>query len=235
MEILPMGKIKFWLCFVALSIFVSDSYAACIDFNNTNIINSTEWVAGNDSYGQVYASNYVIDNNAAKMTESSGIISNLFTGNGTNSLLYSVSLDGVSAGSYNWSIDTKYSSFLTQRNYGQVYLVKNGQTIDLDSNIWNKSGKGSTIISKDYPGLFTGNEKWHTFGANFSISDKQLAQYDAIAFVFTGSKTSRQMLMYDNFNTNLVSSSASVPEPATIALISSGTLWVLFRKKRNQI
>ncbi|NLW30007.1 MAG: hypothetical protein GXY77_00960, partial [Fibrobacter sp.] len=148
-----MVKSKIWIGILAVLAFGSAINAAYIDFESTEINSSSQWVAGQDSYGKVFASNYTLDNGVAVLTESSGIISNLITGNGTNSLLYSLSLQGVNPGSYNWSMDTRYSSFLTQYNYGQVYLVKEGQKIDLDTNIWDKTSKGTTIIDRDYPGL----------------------------------------------------------------------------------
>ena len=227
-----MGKTKIWICLFAVITFSSVINAASVDFNNTSMTVSPEWVANADNYGKVYGNNFVIDNGVAELTESTNNASCYSTSNDTNSILYSVSLKGIEAGQYNWSIDTSYNSYYTQYNYGQVYLVKDGYTIDLDSNIWNKSNSGSTVISKDYPGLYTGNKQWHTFGSDFTITDKQINHYDAVAFVITGSKSADQILQYDNFNTNIMETAkVCVPEPATIALISSGSLWVLFRRK----
>ncbi len=229
-----MVKFKLWTCLLLAGLYSTAANAAPIDFSQTDITSSSRWVASSDNYGKVFANNYSTENGVAEMTETSNFFSNLLNGQGTNSILYSVSLEGISAGSYNWSVDTLYSSFIIQYNFGQVYLVKDGQKIDLDTNIWNKTTRGSTIISQVYPGLFTGDEEWHTFGSDFNLSENQISEYDALAIVLSGSKCDGQILEYNNITSNVMATAnACVPEPATIALVGSGSLWVLFRKRHK--
>ncbi len=225
-----MIKIKLALV-AAIVAMTGISQAAVLDFNDgSDIVSSSTWVAGPESTGRWYGSNYSIEDGHADLDESVGLLANIFTDRATNSVLYSVSLANVTPGTYSWSIETRYSSFLTQDNYGQVYLLKSGQSIDLEGNIWNKKPDGAAIVSADYPGLFSGGEQWRTFGESFSLTASQLEIYDFVAFVFTGNRSNGQMLNYDNFSSDLVQP-ANVPEPATFALIASGALLALLRKK----
>ncbi|MBN2842546.1 MAG: PEP-CTERM sorting domain-containing protein [Sedimentisphaerales bacterium] len=225
-----MTKIKMTLL-TAIIALAGISQAAVLDFNDSSdIVSSKTWVAGSESTGKWYGSNYSIEDGQVNLDKSVGLLTNLFTDRGTSSVLYSVSLADVTPGTYSWSIETRYSSFLTQENYGQVYLLKNGQSIKLEGDIWNRKPAGAAIVSADYPGLFSGGEQWRTFGETFSLTASQLSTYDVVAFVFTGNRSNGQMLNYDNFSSDLIQT-ANVPEPATVALIASGALLTLLRKK----
>jgi hypothetical protein len=229
MEILPMIKFKFALLAMFLA-FAGLAQAAIIDFSSSSdMTNANTWSAGSDSTGRWYGSNYSVDNGYAQLNESAGIITNLLTGSGMNSMVYAVSLANAAPGTYSWSMDTRYS-FLTQFNYGQVYLLKDGQSVNLQGYVSKPSG--SALVSFDSPGLLAGNGKWHTFGDKFTITANQLSKYDVAAFVFTASKTDWQTMSYDNFTSDLVES-AAVPEPATIAFLASGALLALLRREKK--
>ena len=208
--------------------------AGLLEFENgTTISDSTKWTAGTDSTAQWYGSDFTVSNGSAVLTESSKGKTNKVA-NSANSILLAFDLTESLVGSHNWSIDTLYNDYNTQYNYGQVYLLKNGQSIDLNSSIWNKKNGGTSIISKEYPRAGTGNMTWDTFGQSFDITEKHLDKYDYVAFVFTGSKHIDQNLSFDNFNTSIYDSAKSaIPEPATIAISSLGALIVFRRKKTS--
>ena len=208
--------------------------AGVLDFDSDVTISSTnKWTAGSDSTGQWYGQNFSVADGSAVLTETSHGNTRKVA-NSQNSIMIAFELSDDMIGSHSWSIDTLYNDYNTQYNYGQVYLLSDGQSVMLDKGIWGKKTGGNSIISKEYPRAGTGDMAWNTFGDTFDISQCSVSKYDYIAFVFTGSKHVNQELHFDNFDTTIYDASKSaVPEPATIAISSLGALMILKRRKTS--
>ena len=227
---MPNTKISFQLIIVLILYFSRISNSAIIDFAPGTIsIDSNTWTAGTDQTNQWYVSNYTIKNGYAELTEFSKGNSTKTAKTGINSILFALDLTADLIGPHTWSIDTSFSNNETQYNYGQVLLLKPGQTIKLTKDIWNKPPGGAVLVSSQQTESGTDEESRHSYGNTFYISQNDVDNFRYIIFAVTGSKHTEHVLKYDRLTDNVYVEDTIVPEPTTIVLITLGLL-LLIRK-----
>lgn len=186
----------------------------------TPINTATSWTAGSDGLDAFYGSGYSTANGYAELTVSND--SDFVAGK--RAIVWATSIP--EAGTFTYSLDSKYNNYYSQYDYWTVYLLNDGVQLNL------VGGPSRTYTPADGLTLTTGmapaanaNGQWHNYSGSFSITAQQAIDYDYVAFVMVGSKKSTQSLAFDNFTTN-------IPEPFTIIIFGLGSAFLVrFRKQ----
>ena len=195
---------------LAIALFVCRFCSAnMMPFND-----ATTWTAGTSGLNAFYGSGYSTGNGYAELTVSDNDMVA-----GRRAIVWATSIPD--AGTYTYSLDSKYNNYYTQYNHWMVYLLNSGSQFNL------VGGPTSGYIQKVVAPVADADGQWHSYADSFSITAQQAADYDYIAFVMVGSKNSEQVLAYDNFTTN-------VPEPCTVLILGLGSGFLIrMRKKRG--
>lgn len=184
---------------------------------------ATSWTAGNDGLNAFYGSGYSTGNGYAELAVSND--SDKLAGR--RAIVWTTSIP--SAGTYTYSLDSKYNNYYSQYDYWMVYLLNDGSQFNL------VGGPSSSFVPAGGVKIYTGeataanaNALWHNYSGSFNITAQQAANYDYVAFVMVGSKETTHVLAFDNFAMN-------VPEPCTVIILGLGSSFLLRHRKKQGI
>ncbi|MBL0870193.1 MAG: prepilin-type N-terminal cleavage/methylation domain-containing protein [Phycisphaerales bacterium] len=106
----------------------------------------------------------------------------------------------VSAGTFELQLDTRLTNYWNQLNYWQVYLVKNGTTMNLSGNnfSWGSQPTGTKLLTRDYAPDSKSNGNFYTYNNSFTVSATDAAAYDQIVVVMSGTTNQGQILSWQN-------------------------------------
>jgi hypothetical protein len=204
--------------------------AVYADFMNADfsqpIKEATQWIAGQDQLNTWYGANYSVEDHTAQLN----YVSQSTKQSAARSLVQVLAIPD--AGNYSWSFENQLTEYNNQWCYWQVYLLKDNAIIDLVGGpSYNKNIGNGKLISSDYARDSDDGGKWVSYTDNFTIDKNQAKNYNYIAFVMTGSIYSpSQVLGFGNFYTT-VPGAGSIPEPATLILLSMGVVAMVKRKR----
>jgi len=227
--------------FLLLALACGPAFAGLVDFS-AGITEAKSWTAGVDAAGIWYGMDYsVAKGGYATLDFAEGCDSSLSgcfnllkpTQKGQRSLL--LALPVPQAGEYSWQVDNLLTEYMQQYSYWQVYLVKDGTTMNLGGGPgWGYVPDGGKRVEGDYAGIFDDGNVWHSYKSEFKLSNSDVSKYDYITFTLTGSRHSKELLCFDNFATS-VPCVVDVPEPGTIALLLIGSVPLLLSRRKRVI
>ncbi len=233
---MPTVKHTILIIVILIGTITSNISAGLFTFDPGTVITDTsQWTAGTGLTEQWYGSNFTASDGYAELTETSLGNTSMLARTGVNSILFALELSSGLIGTHNWHIDSLFSDYDTQYNYGQVFLLNIGQILKLNKDIWNKPPLGASLISSQQALPGSDNLNWNTYGSTYDISQNDVDTFNYIVFAFTGSKHTSQVMMFDNFSPGIYENlEYETPEPATVAIAGLGLL-LLFRKTAHPV
>ncbi len=164
----------------------------------TSFVNQSTFTAGEDlTNGTWYGTGY---------SEEDGIVRLDHASNNWQRRALVQAFDMPEAGTYEFTMDYRYSDYHRQLHYWQIIGVKDGTTVDLTSASdvnWNLNTEGTEQIYREYSRDGQDNEQWVTQTNSFDVTEEMVSQFDRLLITLVGSRRSQDILEWGEMTTNL--------------------------------
>jgi len=161
-----------------------------------DFIDQQFFTAGEDETGKWYATGYSVNGDVVHLDHAS---------NNWQRRSMVMALDMPEAGTYDLSLDYRYTDYHKQLHYWQVIGIKDGTTMDLASTDfkWGTNLSGTEIIHREYSRDGEDENQWQTYGNQFEISEDIASQYDRILISLTASRRPGDIAEWRNVTTTI--------------------------------
>jgi prepilin-type N-terminal cleavage/methylation domain-containing protein len=161
----------------------------------TTLITAATWTNNGSTSnmlapGTIIASGYSLSGTALDLTESSARL-------GTPHV--AISGQGIAAGDYTLDLETQLTDYDSQWNYWAVYAVARGVQFSLtNGSYYGSAPAGTKLLTQNYAPPGQSNGAWYAYSNAFTVSAADVAAYDTLVVVMTGSKADGQSLGWRN-------------------------------------
>ncbi len=161
----------------------------------TTLISASTWTndgtaGGTLTPGTIIASGYAISGTTLNLTDSSSAL-------GTPHV--AIAGQGIAAGNYTLDLETQLTDFDSQWNYWAVYAVAKGVQFSLtNGSYYGSAPAGTKLLTQNYAPPGQSNGAWYAYSNAFTVTAADVAAYDTLVVVMTGSKADGQTLGWRN-------------------------------------
>ena len=161
----------------------------------TTLISASTWTNDGSSSntltpGIIIASGYSISGTTLDLTQSSAALGTPYV---------AISGQSIEAGDYTLDLETQLTDYDSQWNYWAVYAVARGVQFSLNNgSYYGSAPAGTRLLTQNYAPPGQSNGAWYAYSNAFTVTGADVAAYDTLVVVMTGSKADGQSLGWRN-------------------------------------